>query len=109
MNITHPVPSAQADLTVVLALARLLDRIEQQPRAVTAEQYKLVAERLSNAMANVPSSDSLQAVLGAHPAAAELYENLNYELAGLCRSPLDQASQAELQARDLISRIRRPA
>jgi len=24
MNITHPVPSAQADLTVVLALARLL-------------------------------------------------------------------------------------
>jgi hypothetical protein len=40
-------------------------------------------------------------------AAATVYENLNYENAGLCRSLLDAAAESELQARDVIARMRR--
>jgi hypothetical protein len=48
-------------------------------------------------------------VLGAHPAAAELYENLQYEHAGLCRSPLEAALNAELLAGAAIQRAMRRA
>jgi hypothetical protein len=49
--------------------------------------------------------DDLQAVLNTFPAAAELYENLNYQHAGLCRSPLDRSLAAEVKARELIRKL----
>jgi len=50
-------------------------------------------------------------VLDAHPAAAELYENINYQVAGLCRSPLDASMNAELKAHQALQRAasRNPA
>ena len=47
-------------------------------------------------------------LLAASPAAAVVYENLHYDAAGLCRSPLDTAAGAEMEARELIGRVRRP-
>ena len=35
----------------------------------------------------------------------ELYENLHYARAGLCRSPLERATEAELQTRQLLQRL----
>jgi hypothetical protein len=43
------------------------------------------------------------------PAPAELHENRHYAEAGLCRSPLEAAVEAELVARDLLARLRAPS
>jgi hypothetical protein len=38
--------------------------------------------------------------------AAELYENVQYAHAGLCRQPLEAALNAELLARSTLARMR---
>lgn len=107
MQVTQPIP---ARLTVVVALARLLQRLEMSRVPVGADQYRSVVDRLSAALQETPADDALSAVLRAYPAAAELYENLNYQVAGLCRSPLDASLRAEIEARELIAKVRdRPA
>ena len=97
-----------AGLALVHLLAQLLERIEASSAPVGAEQYRSVVRRLAEEIASLGSADGLSAVLDAHPAAAQLYENINYNHAGLCRSPLEHALQAELQARALIERARQP-
>jgi hypothetical protein len=46
-------------------------------------------------------------VLGAHPAAAELYENQHYAQSGLSRSSLERSVQSEMLASQLIARAAR--
>ncbi|HZE90458.1 MAG TPA: hypothetical protein VE029_01925 [Rhizobacter sp.] len=108
MNTTKP-ESIRADLTVVLMLARLLQRLDHSAVAVDADQYQTVVRSLANELQSVPSDATLRALLDGHPAAAELYENINYQHAGLCRSPLDAALNAELQARQTIDQVGRLA
>lgn len=93
-----------ARLTVVVTLAKLLQRLELSEVPVDPQQYRSVVQRLSEAFEGVPSDMALDAVLGVCPAAAELYENLQYRHAGLCRSPLEASLNSELQARDVIDR-----
>jgi hypothetical protein len=92
-------------LTLVATLAQLLQRLESSPTPPSALQYRTVVERLSQALDEAPRGEALDALLHAMPAAAELYENLNYEHAGLCRSPLEASLNAELAARRLIGRV----
>lgn len=108
---TTPTPvHAMPDLKVVHAFAQLLERIERRPGAVTPEQYRSVVQRLAQALDGLPHDARLEAVLGAFPATAELYENLNYAHAGLCRMPLELSLNSELQARQTIERAQqRPA
>jgi hypothetical protein len=54
----------------------------------------------------VPNDAALDAVLEASPSTAQLYENMQYEHAGLCRSPLEAALEAELAARAAIDAAR---
>ena len=96
---TQPAPYA-----VVLTLARLLERLEHSSEPVGADQYRAVAARLAEVLTDAPSDAALRSVLDAHPAAAELYENLNYRHAGLCRSPLEPALAAEMQAAAAIAK-----
>ncbi|HET9644859.1 MAG TPA: hypothetical protein VFP68_16230 [Burkholderiaceae bacterium] len=103
MHVTHPIP---ARLTVVVALAKLLQRLEMSRVPVGADQYRSVVDRLSAVLTETPADDALSAILRACPAAAELYENLNYDVAGLCRSPLDASLRAEIEARELITKLR---
>jgi hypothetical protein len=95
-------------LASVALLGRLLQRLEQQPRDASPQQYRDVVRRLHEALADVPDDEAsicaLQALLGAWPALREVYENLHYARAGLCRSPIDTAARAELAARDVIAR-----
>ena len=93
-------------LRVVTTLARLLQALEAGPEQADPGQYRQVAQRLSQALADTASDDALATVLRAFPAAAQVYENMHYEQAGLCRQPLGQAMSAELQARDLLQRLR---
>ncbi|MDO9400874.1 MAG: hypothetical protein Q7T46_05395 [Polaromonas sp.] len=93
---THSSPSS---LTVTHVLAELLERLEHSPVAVDPAQYRTVVEHLVSEFAGVQPGSALGALLDTHPAAAELYENLNYQHAGLCRSSLDASLAAEQQAR----------
>lgn len=90
-------------LSVPSTLANLLDMLDYRPRGADAVQYRLVASSLARELSML-DRDTLEALLSSSPAAAEIYENLHYAQAGLCRSELDAATTAEMQAKDLIAR-----
>jgi ferritin-like metal-binding protein YciE len=93
----------------LVMLARMLERLDRSEEAVDPQQYRGVVEHLSEVLRTVPNDAALEAVLSASPATAELYENLQYEYAGLCRSPLEPGLNAELAARAAIDAARRSA
>ena len=102
-------PSRSAVLSeqnvIILPLAVLLQRLESSNVAVDAGQYRTVALRLAGLLGQAKMDDTLQAILQAHPAASELYENVNYVHAGLCRSALDVSLSAEHSAKQLLTRV----
>ncbi|MEJ8838202.1 hypothetical protein [Ramlibacter sp. AN1133] len=91
----------------LVMLARMLERLDRSAEPVDPQQYRGVVEHLAEVLRAVPYDAALEAVLQASPATAELYENLHYQHAGLCRSPLDQALGAEIAARSAIEGARR--
>ncbi len=97
-------PAALHDLA---AMAVLLERLERQPRKASAAQYREVVQRVNRLLAHAEPGAALNALLAIAPATAELYENQQYEHAGLCRSPLDQATAAEREAAAAIEHARR--
>lgn len=94
-------------MSVVATLAALLERVEQTGTAPDARQYQSLVRRLSQELAGVEGDPLLPALLDAFPAAAQVYENLQYQHAGLCRTELGVATQAELQAQQLLQRAGR--
>ena len=92
--------------SVVLTLAHVLQYLESCPAAVDAVQYRSVVLHLIRELKSVEPDEMISAVLDSYPAAAELYENLQYEHAGLCRSALESALSAELRAKDVIRKAR---
>jgi len=103
MNATKPT-SRKTDLTVTHVLAQLLERLERSKVPVGAEQYRSVVQHLASELGDVAPGTALAALLDSHPAAAELYENVNYQYAGLCRSALDASLAAEQQAKQALDR-----
>lgn len=99
-------PPITANMNLVV-LAQMLERLDRSAQAVDAGQYRTVAARLAAELEAVPHDAALEGVLDASPAAAQLYENLNYQHAGLCRSPMDAGLAAELAARAAIDGARR--
>lgn len=93
----------------LVVLAGMLDRLERGREPIDAGQYRALAALLSGELEGAASDTTLEVVLSTFPAVAQLYENLNYRHAGLCRSPLDAALAAELAARKAIEAARRPA
>jgi len=93
----------------LVLLARMLERLDRSTVAVDPQQYRGVVEHLGEVLRAVPYDAALEAVLEASPATAELYENLQYQHAGLCRSPLESALNAELAARAAIDIARKSA
>ncbi|HJV94793.1 MAG TPA: hypothetical protein VJ608_02100 [Albitalea sp.] len=88
----------------MIALAHLLERFERSTAAVSADQYQLIVSRLKAALSQELPDDALQAVLNAHPAAADLYENMHYEHSGLSRSSLERSISSEILAAQVIAR-----
>jgi hypothetical protein len=107
MNVTNHHPDHKASLVVTHMLAQLLERLEHSPAPVGAEQYRSVVLHLVEEFRDVDPGARLGELLDAYPAAAEVYENLNYQHAGLCRSGLDAALSAEMAARKAIERAMR--
>lgn len=94
-------------LETVIALAGLLERVERAGVKVGADQYRSLVRQLSLALAQEVPAEALQAVLGAHPAASALYENLHYEQSGLSRSPLERSINSELLAGQVLAKAAR--
>ncbi len=91
-------------LETVIALARLLERVEHSAVTVGAEQYRALVRQLTVALSQEMPADALQAVLGAHPAAGEVYENMHYAQSGLSRSSLERSIESEKQARQVLDK-----
>jgi len=98
--------SLQKRIETVIALSRLLERVEASPVAIGADQYQALIRQLKAALAAPMPQPALDAILGAHPASAVVYENLHYEAAGLSRSPLDRSVETEMLAAQAIERAR---
>jgi hypothetical protein len=107
----HPLPARLHNLA---AMAGLLERLESQPtlasaEPASAEQYRDVARQVSALLVDAEVDEHLHLLLNAAPATAELYENMRYAVAGLCRAPLDVALSAELAAQVAIQGARKIA
>lgn len=90
----------------LVMLARMLERLDRSGEPVDPRQYRGVVEHLAEVLRTVPYDAALEAVLQASPSTAELYENLHYQHAGLCRSPLELGLGAEMAARAAIEQAR---
>ena len=107
----HPLP---ARLHTLAAMAGLLERLEASPGTMdsgaSAEQYRSVAlcvqALLADALAGAGLDEDLHRLLRAAPHTADIYENLRYELAGLCLQPLEHALNAEMAASAAIQHAR---
>ena len=105
--------SLPAGLHDLAAMASLLERLEHGPRngqgasAASAEQYLHVVQQVDTLLGRAEPGVALDALLAAAPATAQIYENRQYAVAGLCRSPLDAALEAELAAKAAIEKARR--
>ncbi len=90
---------------VILPLAAMLQKLEMSSVAVDPVQYRSVVSRLGELLAVTALDPRLDSILKAYPAAAELYENIQYEHAGLCRSPLEASVSSEQQVRKLFAEL----
>jgi hypothetical protein len=104
---TSEIASIRNRLQAVIALAGILEHIERSGAPVNADQYQVVVDRLQVAMSQDIPDDVLQAVLNAHPSAAELYENMHYEQSGLSRSSLERSISSEMLAAETLARLAR--
>lgn len=93
------------ELLSLVRLAHLLQGVEHQ--TVDPHQYRLLVEKLSAELRQHQAHPALPTLLDHFPAASELYENLQYAHAGLCRAPLEASLQSELAARELLARVSR--
>ncbi|MDE1950413.1 MAG: hypothetical protein KGL43_22900 [Burkholderiales bacterium] len=100
-------PALARTLQSLAELAALLERLERQPSSASADQYRSLALQISALLESAEPGPQLDALLGAAPATATIYENLQYRHAGLCRSPLEQALNTEQIAVAAIGRARR--
>ncbi|WP_077037483.1 hypothetical protein [Pelomonas sp. KK5] len=96
-----------AGLRPLATMGVLLERLERLPRAATAAQYRDVVNKVTQLLQQAEPGAGLEAVLSMLPATAELYENLHYAQAGLCREPLEAAAQAEFATREALALISR--
>jgi hypothetical protein len=90
----------------LLALAQMLRKVERSRVAVDPDQYRALVAQINQELLQHPQDAAFEALLAGVPELAELWENLQYERAGLCRSPLDAAIGAEQAARAAIARAR---
>src|SRR5664279_3961292 len=94
--------SLQTRLETLIALARLLERVEGSPSPVGADPYRALVRQIEGALGGPLPDAAREAILRAHPATALIYENLHYETSGLSRSPLERSVATEMLASQLI-------
>ena len=101
--------SVKTRLENVIALARLLERVERSRVAPDPDQYRALVHQLGESLESDLPEAALKPILDAYPAAAELYENLHYEKSGLSRSPLERSVGTEMLTSQALHRIAKAA
>ena len=96
-------------LETLIALARLLERVEASPAAVGAGQYRALVRQIQESLRTPLPAAALRAILKAHPATAEIYENLHYDTSGQSQVSLEVSVATELLATQLIDKVARAA
>ncbi len=94
-------------LETIVALAHLLECVDTGTASASAEGYRRLVLRLQEALSEDIPADVLQAILDAYPAAGQVFENLHYEHAGLCRASLERSVFSELLAKNVIAHAAR--
>ena len=97
--------SLQSRLETLIALARLLERVEASPVAIGADQYRALVGQLKVPLTTPLQSTPLQTILRPNTDTGEIYENMNYEISGLSRSPLERSVATEMLATQLLHKI----
>ena len=95
-------PATLLDLT---QLSTLLQRMERGRTAPDPDQYRQLVDRIGAELERQAENPGLRELLDCFPATAELYENRQYAVAGLCRSPLALLAEAEQSTRLLLRRL----
>jgi hypothetical protein len=95
-----------ATLSNLANLAALLERVERSPRAPDPAQYRQLIAHVQGELRRTEAVPELKGLLACFPATAELYENMRYDHAGLCLSPLEQAINTEQTARTTLQALR---
>ena len=75
-------------------------------QTIGAAQYRQLVRHLGLVLDALGPGAPLDTLLGTFPAAAAVYENRHYDVAGLCRSPLEASLNSELKARSVINKAR---
>lgn len=97
----------QTRIETVIALSRLLERVEASGVKIGADQYQGLVRQLKTALSSPLPEPALEAILGAHPASAEIYENMHYDVSGLSRSSLERSVATEMLATQALDRAAR--
>lgn len=96
-----------SELLALARLAQLLQALEGHGRAPDPHQYRLLVAKLGAELDEHQGHEALPGLLDHFPAAADVYENLQYGHAGLCRAALELSLTSELAARELLGRVRK--
>lgn len=96
--------TVRSRIETVVALAGLLERVEHSRTPLAAGQYQGLVRQLTLALGAELPDAALQAVLGAYPATAELYENLHYAHSGLSRASLERSVQSEMLTSQVLAK-----
>lgn len=103
---TAPAATLKNRIENLLAMAHLLERVDEKPTQVGAAQYQSLVRTVGSLLDDDLPPDAVQAVLRRFPATAALYENLHYDRSGLSQSPLEAAINSELLADQVIAKAR---
>lgn len=93
-------------LVTLFTLAQLLERFDRSS-TVDATQYQSIVQKLIIELKRIETDETLKRLMDVFPALSELYENLTYEAAGLCRSNLEASVQSEAAARAVLEKAMR--
>ena len=92
-------------LHTVVALADLLECVENGTAQASADGYRLLVQRLQVGLLQDFPIDVLLSLLNQYPATSQVFENMHYEHSGLSRTPLDRSVCSELMARQILARV----
>lgn len=92
-------------LETLIELSVCLDAMERHPERTSADQYQAVVHLLKSALAAGLPEYAVQPVLDAHPATAEIHENMGYARWGLSRAPLHLSIGSAIVTMDLLERV----
>lgn len=97
------------NLTVIHVLAQLFERLDCSKVPVGAEQYCSVVRILVSESGDVAPKTVPGALSDSCLATVQLYENVNYQHAGLYRLALRASNPSEQQAKEVLDRAMRRA